>query len=475
MINPKRVRLLTEKEYEKGTVIYQMCRDLRAEDNEALIFAQRLAAESGEKLIVNYVIYNYRWTGATARFYDWAIASLQEVEHILRRHNIPLMVTFEERNLFSSRLSSPIPEHIGAVVIDQIPLRFAKRWKEVYVHNHSNVPLYEVDAHNCIPVWELSHKQEFAARTIRAKIHAMLPNYMDPFAQLHIHTANKDILDSIPKINWEEVRANIVCDEDIMLTEHFVPGETAAKKMLQKFLYDKLDEYQDARNDINKDGQSNLSPYISHGNISRRRIVLELLKKTHVRIESAFDAVQNGSNGKLGSIAAFIEECVVRSELCENYCYYNDKYDSYKGFPDWAKETLKNHLVDTREYIYTFKEFKEGRTHDTLWNAAQMQMVNTGKMHGYMRMYWAKKTLEWSKSADDAMKIAVKLNDMYELDGRDPNGYVGCAWSIGGVHDRPWFNRPIFGMVRYMATSGVEKRGNIKEYISKHSPLPKLP
>jgi deoxyribodipyrimidine photo-lyase len=170
----------------------------------------------------------------------------------------------------------------------------------------------------------------------------------------------------------------------------------------------------------------------------------------------------------MGSIASFIEECVVRAEIAENYCFYNKQYDSYEGFPDWAKETLTKAKTDKRIYVYTFEEFRNAQTHDEIWNAAQMQMVKTGKMHGYMRMYWAKKILEWSKSPEEAMSVAVRLNDLYELDGRDPNGYVGCAWSIGGVHDRPWFKRPIFGAVRYMAESGVAKQGKIKVYIEKY-------
>ena len=465
MINPKRVRRLTEKEYEKGIVVYQMCRDIRAQDNDALLHAQALAIARDEKLIVNYVIYNYRWMGATRRFYDWVLASLQEVETTLRRHNIPLVITFEERNIFTTKTATPMPEHIGCVVIDQMPLRFAKRWKELYLKHHANVPLYEVDAHNCIPVWELSQKQEFAARTIRSKVYAKLPLFLEDFEQLVVHTPNKNILDDVPAIDWENIRSSIVCDEDVASGGVCIPGEKKAKESLQKFLYDRLDEYQDRRNMINKDGQSNLSPYISHGNIARRRIIRELLKKTHVEIEKAFDAIENGSNGKMGSIASFIEECVIRAELSENFCEYNNKYDSYDGFPEWAKESLTNHLSDTREYIYSFKDFNLAQTHDELWNAAQLQMVKTGKMHGYMRMYWAKKILEWTKHPRDAMSIAIRLNDMYELDGRDPNGFVGCAWSIGGVHDRPWFKRPIFGTVRYMARSGVEKRGNVKQYI----------
>jgi deoxyribodipyrimidine photo-lyase len=323
-------------------------------------------------------------------------------------------------------------------------------------------------------VWDLSPKQEFAARTIRSKVHAKLPLFLEEFATLKNHTYNNGLLDSIKSVDWEDVKKRIVCDMSATPVITILKGEKAAKKVLDTFLQSKLEKYDTSRNEINADGQSNLSPYITHGNISRRRIILELLKVTGVKIEDAFDPVMNGSNGRLGSVAAFIEECVVRSELCENYCYYNEWYDSYEGFPDWAKKTLDAHKGDTRDYLYTYEELEQGKTHDELWNAAQMQMVHAGKMHGYMRMYWAKKILEWTATPEIAMAYTVKLNDTYELDGRDPNGYVGCAWSIGGVHDRPWFNRPVYGTIRYMAASGVEKRGSIKEYIAKNNGAPKL-
>ncbi len=475
MVNPVRVQKITEKDYSNGTVIYEMCRELRAHDNDALLFAQDLAKSNGCKLVVHYRIYNYLWQGATARFYDWVIASLKEVEATLRVHAIPLVIIFEDNKLYARDTKiSHIPHDTGAVVIEEIPLHFARKWKDIYLAHHNTIPLYEVDARNCIPVWELSHKQEFAARTIRSKVHAKLGGYLEEYDKLTTHTANADLLTKMQPIDWNDIRKKIICDESVAEVDWIHAGEKAAHKQLTHFLSEKLQEYDESRNSINIDGQSNLSPYISHGNISRRRIVLELLRTTGVEIRSAFDPVQNGSNGKLGSIAAFIEECVVRAELCENFCYYNHAYDKVTGFPAWAKETLDAHKHDAREYTYTYKQLEKGETHDRLWNAAQLQMVQTGKMHGYMRMYWAKKILEWTKSPEDAMKFAVKLNDTYELDGRDVGGYVGCAWSIGGVHDRPWFTRPIFGTIRYMAVSGVEKRGSIEEYITKFASPPKL-
>ena len=466
-VNPLRIQKITNSEYKGGTVVYQMCRDIRAHDNDALLFAQELARSQGGELMVNYVIWNYEGKGSTRRFYDWVLPSLKEVEGELRRHSIPLTITFEDKKLFDNHPRTQKPSSASAVVIEQVPFRFMRRWKELFLKTNPTVPLYEVDAHNCIPVWHTSKKQEFAAHTIRGKVHTLLPSFLEAHGKLANHHENQELVKTIHPIDWNAVSNKIKCREDVKGVGSFIPGEKSAQKILTDFLHNKLPTYDTSRNKINEDGQSNLSPYIAHGNLSRRSIVLELLKITGVNIQDAFDNRKNGSNGTMGSTSSFIEECVVRAEIAENFCYYNPSYDSFDGFPAWAKESLSKASTDMREYSYTRKEFEEAHTHDPLWNASQLQMVQSGKMHGYMRMYWAKKILEWSKTPQEAMKIAVYLNDTYELDGRDSGGYVGCAWSIGGVHDRPWFGRPIFGAIRYMAESGVAKRGKVKEYIDK--------
>ena len=162
---------------------------------------------------------------------------------------------------------------------------------------------------------------------------------------------------------------------------------------------------------------------------------------------------------------AFLEELIVRRELSDNFCYYNPNYDNLQGFPAWARLTLEEHARDRREYLYGVEELERGKTHDDLWNAAQLEMVRRGKMHGYMRMYWAKKILEWTESPAEALRTVIYLNDRYELDGRDPNGYAGAAWSLGGVHDRAWKERPIYGKVRYMSYSGSKRKFDVQAYI----------
>ena len=231
------------------------------------------------------------------------------------------------------------------------------------------------------------------------------------------------------------------------------PGAQAAKLRLQSFLQDGLDDYGVNSNDPTLDRQSQLSPYLHFGQLSAQRTALEVLRR----------------GGPAPQTEAFLEELIVRRELADNFCYYNPDYDNPAGFPAWAQQTLAEHLDDVRPYRYTAAEFEQAITHDPIWNAAQRQMVKTGKMHGYMRMYWAKKILEWSANPRQAMETAIYLNDRYELDGRDPNGYAGIAWSIGGVHDRAWGERQIFGKIRFMNDKGLKRKFAIDRYCERYA------
>ena len=218
-----------------------------------------------------------------------------------------------------------------------------------------------------------------------------------------------------------------------------------------------MDGYSTLRNDPNESGQSNLSPYLHFGQLSAQRVAIEVMKSP------ASDEDKS----------AFLEELIVRRELSDNFCFYNPHYDATEGFPNWAKETHRIHSDDKREHTYALKEFEQGKTHDPLWNAAQMELVITGKMHGYMRMYWAKKILEWTSNPEEAMRFSIYLNDKYSLDGRDPNGYAGIAWSIGGVHDRAWGERSVFGKIRYMNYNGCKRKFDVAKYIGRIESLNK--
>jgi deoxyribodipyrimidine photo-lyase len=213
-----------------------------------------------------------------------------------------------------------------------------------------------------------------------------------------------------------------------------------------------LEGYAAQRNRPELDATSRLSPYLHFGHLGPHTVAI---------------AVMN-ANALARDREAFLEELIVRRELAINFVRFNRNYDRLEGCEFWALNTLSAHARDRRPYIYTYRQLERAETHDPVWNAAQTQMVRTGSMHGYLRMYWAKKILEWSRSPAKAFRVAVRLNDRFELDGRDPNGYAGIAWAIGGKHDRAWGpQRPIYGMIRYMSLQSTARKFDSRAYIRK--------
>lgn len=445
-MNDKRIRLLQNGLESSGPVVYWMSRDQRVYDNWALLFAQKLAVEKKKELVVVFYLVP-EFLGATIRQYDFMIKGLMEVEKELKRFNIPFFMLLGEPSI---KIPKFIKEtNAGILVSDFDPLKIKRKWKGE-VAKKINIPFYEVDAHNIVPCFYVSKKQEFGAYTIRPKIHKNLPEFLDECPKLKKMKGSNSF--SFTKIDWKKVYSSLKVDKNVKPVDWIKPGEKAAHKTLKNFIEDKFDKYAELRNDPNADVLSNLSPYLHFGQISAQRVAL----------------IVNGLNDQ-PSAESFLEELIVRRELSDNFCYYNSSYDSFNGFPDWAKKTLNDHKKDEREFVYSLKKFEEAKSHEDLWNAAQNELKNTGKLHGYMRMYWAKKILEWSKSPEEALRIAIYLNDKYELDGRDPNGYVGCAWAIGGVHDRAWTERPVYGKIRYMNRNGAKRKFDIEKYIAKNS------
>src|SRR5271157_3052773 len=227
-------------------------------------------------------------------------------------------------------------------------------------------------------------------------------------------------------------------------------GAGEARRRLNRFVRERLDHYARDRNEPTPYSTTELSAHLHFGHISPLTIALE--------------ARQSEAPGE--NLDSLLEELIVRRELAINFIARNPDYDRLSGCPEWARKTLAKHAADPRPVLYAAAELEAGRTHDPLWNAAQMEMVVTGRMHNYLRMYWAKKILQWSVDAETAFRIAIDLNDRYEMDGRDPNGYTGVAWAIGGKHDRPWPERPIFGTVRFMSYESTRKKFNSKAYIA---------
>ncbi|NTW52055.1 MAG: deoxyribodipyrimidine photo-lyase [Chlorobiaceae bacterium] len=447
MIDQRRTRKLNLKADGLGPVVYWMSRDQRFRHNWALLYACHKANELGRPLEVIFTLAPC-FLGASKRHYDFMFKGLREVETSLRDAGIPLTVLAGEPGQTISSYAS----HLGAgvVVTDFSPLKPVRDWK-----NRAAALLpcafYEVDAHNIVPCWKASPRQEFAARTIRPKLEALRDTFLTTFP--HPEAVYQPDTLSRPAVLWEEFADMIEADNSVIPVSDLEPGERAAEKRLRQFLDHGLDDYAKGRNDPNAGCVSGLSPYLHFGHASAQYAVYQA----------------SLSSSSQESRDSFIEELFVRRELAENYCFYNSNYDSFDGIPDWAKASLMNHAADHREYSYKAAQFDRAETHDPLWNAAQISLVETGIIHGYMRMYWAKKILEWSATPASAFDIALWLNDRYALDGRDPNGYTGIAWSIGGVHDRPWFDRPVYGKIRYMNASGCARKFDVPRYIASFS------
>lgn len=443
----------------KGPVLYWMSRNQRAADNWSMLYARELALRYKLPFLVCFCMVS-GFAEARKRHYRFMLEGLQEVAGVLDRFNIPFIPLFGSPKEKISGLAKEAGA--SALIVDFDPLRVKREWY-AGVCEKVNIPVYEVDGRNVIPAWHTSEKQEYAARTIRPKIHRLLPEFLEEFPSLERHPYNEEGGTYASAAPWERLfnEADKLSEgPDVSWIE---PGESAARRRLKEFIENVLPFYHLRRNDPTKNSVSGLSPYLHFGQLAAARAALNV-RKAAPDIEDA--AVEGGAAERFYEAAkAFLEELIVRRELSDNYCRYNSGYDSVKGFPDWARKTLNKHRNDRREYIYSREELEEGRTHDPLWNAAQIRMVRYGTMHGYLRMYWAKKILEWNPSPEEAVDHAVFLNDAYQLDGRDPNGYTGVAWAIGGVHDRPWGEREIFGTVRYMSYAGCKRKFDVKQYI----------
>jgi deoxyribodipyrimidine photo-lyase len=332
--------------------------------------------------------------------------------------------------------------------VDQGYTKTERRWVRT-VAEKIGCPLVQVESNVIVPVKIASPKEEYSAATFRPKIKKVLDKYLVPTANgllkkdsLKLEFSSFDIGDIGKAVLQLEI------DRSVKKSKRFLGGATQANRRLREFIEAKLDDYPEFRNDPTKECQSNLSPYLHFGQISPLYVALKVQ--------------ETDSPGK----DAYLEELIVRRELACNFVSYNRNYDSFKGLPEWAKKTLKEHRKDKRAYIYSLEELENAKTHDPYWNAAQKEMMLEGKMQGYMRMYWGKKIIEWSETPEVAYKNALYLNNRYELDGRDPNGFAGVAWCFG-KHDRPWKEREIFGKTRYMNANGLRRKFDADAYAEK--------
>lgn len=431
-------------------VIYWMQRAQRGFDNPAL----DLAIEAGNRLGLPVVVFfglHPRYPNANLRHYAFLVAGLSETrERVLQRGAYFLFRPYPEHNLID--LCQTLRPAL--VVGDENPLRQPAAWR-VSAAQRLDAPFVTVDADVIVPTEHFT-KEEYAARTIRPKIHRLLPVYLKPLSNpvaVRSWEGMATRLDQLNRpIDAEQLLRDLPLDRSVSAAPMARGGSAAALNRLAAFIGSGLATYDTDRNQPHLPGTSELSAYLHFGQISPLTIAL---------------AVQ-GASAPEAARTAYLEELIVRRELAINFVKHNPNYDRLEGCHSWAVETLTRHAGDERPRLYSAEQLELAQTDDHLWNAAQLEMVVSGRMHGYLRMYWAKKILEWTPDPAEAFRIAVWLNDKYQLDGRDPNGYTGISWAIGGKHDRPWGpERKVFGLIRYMVYSGCARKFNVPAYIDR--------
>lgn len=432
-------------------VVYCMQRAQRGLDNHAVDIAAQAANLLGLPLVV-YFAASFNFPHASLRHCRFINQGLPDIEADLATRNIGFVM---RRAPYESIEPFLAEVHAALLIGDENPLREAERSRKDLA-SRIGIPFWTVDADVIVPS-KLIERAQYGAYTLRPRLHRLLPDYLHPCDNTHAQHSWK----RPAKLRADSVHDDITqgwhdLDRSVAPVDAWHGGTHAALERLKLFTSRILENYDAQRNHPEIDGTSCLSPYLHHGHIAPLTIALalnaEVRKRPHLR--EARDS--------------YFEELITWRELAINFVRYTPNYDSPDCAEPWAKTTIADHARDDREYIYTLPQLESARTHDDLWNAAQLQMLHHGWMHNHMRMYWAKKILEWTPDIATAMAYAIHLNDKYFLDGRDPNGYAGVAWAILGKFDRAWNERPIFGKIRYMSRASTGRKFNSRRYIEQN-------
>jgi deoxyribodipyrimidine photo-lyase len=398
---------------------------------------------------------------ANARHYLFMLEGLRDVAVNLERRGIGFVV----KRGSPAGVAVQYAKGAAVVVADRGYLRHQKAWRDEVAAGceRLGVPVVRVESDVVVPVEVASNKREFAARTIRPKIQKRLGEFLTPVRAGRVKRSARGlgVKGYIDPRDPAKSLAKLKVDRSVgTVSEFFVGGEEAAGRRLRAFVARGLKGYDEGRNEPADDHTSHLAPYLHFGQISPLEIAL---------------AVQGAKGAPKGDVEAFVEELIVRRELAVNYCEFTENYDSYDALPGWARQTLKEHAGDARPAIYSERELEAAETGDAYWNAAQREMNLTGFMHNYMRMYWGKRILEWSRTPREGFETTLRLNNKLFVCGRDANAYANVGW-IYGLHDRPWGPaRPIFGTVRYMNAAGLRRKFDMEAYVARVEGLARKP
>lgn len=431
-------------------VLYWMQANRRACFNQALDFAVTLANQLGLPVLC-YEELDCACAAANDRLFTFALEGAGETGRWLREKAIGYIFHLRRRRADPGDALERLARDAAAVVTDDYPTG-------VPAHNNALIPArlrppcYAVDASCIVPMSRFPHR-EYAAYTLRPKLKKLLPQYLKPPEETR---PARPWRGPAPEFHTEVTPAAIPALVASCEIDHSVPpsvdfrgGRRAAEQRLDYFLRHNLRRYARYARKPSERATSELSPYLVFGYLSALEVALRVREwaADHKLIADEF-----------------LEELIVRRELAFNFARHAQPPDALEHLPDWCRQTLRRHLRDRRDPVYTQDDFVHARTHDALWNATQREMLRRGKIHGYYRMYWGKKILEWSPTPEAALRAMVAIHHRYALDGRDPNTYANILWCFG-LHDRPWGERPVFGTVRYMSLEGMRRNTDVEAYL----------
>jgi deoxyribodipyrimidine photo-lyase len=463
-------------------VLYWMIAQRRVAWNFGLERAAAWARELGKPLLVFEPLrVGYRW--ASDRLHRFVIDGMADNAARLAARQVAYFPYVEPSAGAGRGLLSTLAGRAAVVVTDDYPAFMLPR---MVAAGARQVPVRfeQVDGNGLLPI-HLAEQTFTSAYAFRRFLQRTLPAHIgnrpsaDPLLnlpQVKGPVAPADVL-----LRWPPADAGVLAGASGLAAlpiDHTVSptgirgGAAAADAALAQFLSSGLPSYADARNGLERDVTSRLSPYLHFGHLSAHAVVHAVLRREGWLgdVSRRASGAREGWWGVGPAAEAFLDQIVTWRELGFNMCATRPlEYDQYASLPAWARTTLALHRDDEREHVYSLEEFERGRTHDPLWNAAQGQLVEEGRIHNYLRMLWGKKILEWTASAEEALAVMIELNNKYALDGRDPNSYSGIFWTLGR-YDRPWFERPVFGTVRYMSSANTARKMRVEPYVARYAP-----
>ncbi len=452
-VETERVRKLSERPFRDGAryVLYWAQMNRRVESNHGLLYAIELANRKGLPVLY-YEGLTCSYPSANDRLHTFILEGVPDTARRLKKRGIGYVFYVRRRKSDSNDALYQLARHAAAVVTDDYPT-FIVREHNARVPAKLEVPYFVVDS-SCVVPMSTMEKREYAAYTIRPKIRKTLARYLKPadgvrlkhkYPQAAPHALHTEVLrEEIPALV-----ASCEIDHSVTPSPSFTGGRDVAERRMDYFLENNLRRYARERNEPGARATSGMSPYLHFGHMSALEIAL---------------SVRDYAEEHKLMAEEYLEELIVRRELAFNYARFVERPDRLEDLPDWVQQTMRKHAGDKRDPLYTRRQLESAETYDELWNATQKEMLLRGKIHGYYRMYWGKKILEWSATYQEAVDTMVAIHDRYALDGRDPNTYTGILWCFG-LHDRPWFERPIFGTIRYMSLDGMKRKTNMRAYL----------